>query len=124
MKNRFRESFKTMVLFALLIYLGNHSYLLEWLARRYFCFVWIPVFLLHLFRHEILARWITLGALGGMFLGQLAEDMKWYLLDAENQVAHSSYWGVGIWFLMVFLSIAIGIFHTWIKSRKKNATEA
>ena len=119
MKKKLKEVFITMASFAVLIYLGHHTYLLEWLAKRWFCFVWAPILLLWLFRQEILARWLTFGAFGGMFLGQIAEDVKWEVLGLDNQAAHSSYWGVGIWFAVLLLSLGLGILQTWLKNRKK-----
>lgn len=118
MKKKLKEVFTTMAMFGILIYLGLNTYLLEWLAERYFCFVWIPIIVLWVFRQEILARWLTFGAFGGLLLGQIAEDMKWELLGIENQVAHSSYWGVGTWFTMVIIAFGFGILHTWVKIRK------
>lgn len=119
MKKKIKEILGTMASFGILIYLGHHTYLLEWLAERYFCFLWAPILLLWVFRQEILARWLTFGAFGGLFLGQIAEDMKWGVYGVENQAAHSSYWGVGIWILTVILFIGLGLFHTWLKNRKK-----
>jgi len=119
MKKKLKEILLTMASFGILIYLGYHTYLLEWLAERWFCFIWAPILLLWLFRQDILARWLTFGAFGGMFLGQIAEDIKWEVLGIESQIAHSSYWGVGIWFTVVLLSLMLGIFHTWLKNKKK-----
>lgn len=119
MKKKLKDIFSAMAAFGALIYLGRNTYLLEWLAERYFCFVWVPVLVLWLFRQEILAGWLTFGAIGGLFLGQIAEDMKWKILSADNQAAHSSYWGVGIWFTVVVLAFGIGILHTWLKLRMK-----
>ncbi|MBQ7129878.1 MAG: hypothetical protein IJO21_02400 [Oscillospiraceae bacterium] len=119
MKKKLKEILLTMASFGILIYLGHHTYLLEWLAERWFCFIWAPIQLLWLFRQDILARWLTFGAFGGMFLGQIAEDIKWEVLGIESQIVHSSYWGVGIWFTVVLLSLMLGIFHTWLKNKKK-----
>lgn len=121
MKKKLKEVLITMASFGVLIYLGHHTYLLEWLARRYFCFVWAPILILWLFRQEVLARYLTFGAFGGMFLGQIAEDIKWEVFGIENQIAHSSYWGVGIWFGVMLLSLLLGLMHTSIKARKRKA---
>ena len=121
MKKKLKEICTTMASFGILIYLGHHTYLLEWLAQRYFLFLWAPILFLWIFRQEILARWLTFGVFGGLFLGQLAEDLKWEVFGMENQLAHSSYWGVGIWFAAVLLALALGILHTWLKRRKKAA---
>ena len=118
MKKKLKEIFTTMAAFGILIYLGLHPYLLEWLAERYFCFVWAPILLLWIFRQEMLARWLTLGAFGGLFLGQLAEDVKWGIYGTDNMAAHSSYWGVGVWFLTVILCFGFGILHTWLRMKK------
>lgn len=123
MKKKLKEVFITMASFGILIYLGHHTYLLEWLARRYFCFVWAPILILWIFRQEVLARWLTFGAFGGMFLGQIAEDIKWEVFGIENQIAHSSYWGVGIWFGVLLLALLFGLLHTSIKARKKKAAK-
>ena len=120
MKKKLKEILLTMGTFGVLIYLGHHTYLLEWLAQRYFCFLWVPILLLWLFRQEILARWLTFGAFGGLFLGQLAEEIKWDVLGTHNQAAHSSYWGVGIWFGVVLLSLAAGFLHSRIKKRRES----
>lgn len=122
MKKKLKEICSAMAAFGILIYLGRNTYLLEWLAERYFCFVWAPVLVLWIVRQEILARWLTVDAIGGLFLGQIAEDMKWKLLGENNQAAHSSYWGVGIWFAAVLLTLGLGILHTWLKRRKKEKT--
>lgn len=124
MKKKLKEIFTTMAAFGILIYLGHHTYLLEWLAERYFCFLWVPILLLWLFRQEILARWLTVGAFGGLFLGQLAEDIKWEILGLDNVAAHSSYWGVGIWFAAVALALIFGILHTWLKRKKAKKAAA
>lgn len=121
MKKKLKEVMITMASFGVLIYLGHHTYLLEWLARRYFCFVWAPILILWLFRQEVLARYLTFGAFGGMFLGQIAADIKWEVFGIENQIAHSSYWGVGIWFGVMLLSLLLGLMHTSIKARKRKA---
>lgn len=118
MKKKLKEIFGTISAFGVLIYLGQNTYLLEWLARRYFCFVWVPILLFWLFRQDVLARWLTFGAFSGLFFGQIMEDMKWGLLGIENQAAHSSYWGVGAWFTIVVVAFGIGILHTWIRTRK------
>lgn len=118
MKKKLKEILGTMASFGILIYLGHHTYLLEWLARRYFCFIWAPILILWIFRQEILARWLTFGAFGGMFLGQLAEDIKWEVYGIDSQIAHSSYWGVGIWFASILLMLAGGILHLWIRKKK------
>lgn len=118
MKKKLKEVFFTMASFGILIYLGHHAYLLEWLARRYFLFIWAPILLLWFFRQEILARWLTLGAFAGLFLGQLAEDFKWNIYGSNDLPAHSSYWGVGTWCIIVILTLGIGLLHTWLKSRK------
>ncbi len=120
MKKKLQEVFLAMAAFAALTYLGRHVYLLEWLARRHFCYIWIPILLLWILRQEILARWLTLGAFGGLLLGQLAEDLKWQIYSIENNIAHSSYWGVGLWFGTVLLSLLAGLFHTWLKHRKRS----
>lgn len=124
MKKKLKEIFRTVITFGVLTYLGQNTYLLEWLARRYFCFIWVPILLFWLFKQDILARWLTFGAFSGLFLGQIMEDTKWYLLGTENQAAHSSYWGVGIWFTTIIAAFGIGILHTWIKTRnpKTNAS--
>lgn len=119
MKKKVKEIAGTMASFGVLIYLGHHTYLLEWLSRRWFCFVWVPILILWTFRQEILARWLTFGAFGGMFLGQLAEDLKWEFWGMENQAAHSSYWGVGILFGILLLALVLGMFHTWIRHRRR-----
>ena len=118
MKKKLKEILGTMASFGILIYLGHHTYLLEWLARRYFCFIWAPILILWIFRQEILARWLTFGAFGGMFLGQLAEDIKWEVYGIDSQIAHSSYWGVGIWFASILLMLAGGILHLCIRKKK------
>ena len=123
MKKKLKEITLTMASFGILIYLGHHTYLLEWLAERYFCFLWVPILLLWIFRQEVLARWLTFGAFGGLFLGQLAEEMKWEVLGLDNQMAHSSYWGVGLWFCAVVLAFLAGQLHTRLRNRKK-ASEA
>lgn len=123
MKKKLKEILITMVSFAIAIYLGHHIYLLQWLAERYFCFVWAPILVLWLFRQEILARWLTFGAFGGLFLGQLAEDIKWEIYGLDNMAAHSAYWGVGIWFVVVALTLLLGILHLTVK-RKKTARKA
>lgn len=124
MKKKRKEVLLVMASFGVLIYLGHHVYLLEWLAKRYFCFIWAPILLLWIFRQEILARWLTFGAFGGLFLGQITEDLKWGIHGTDNMAAHSSYWGVGTWILTVILSIGLGILHTWLKNKKaKKATE-
>lgn len=122
MKKKLKEVTLTMASFGILIYLGHHTYLLEWLAERWFCFLWAPILLLWIFRLEILARWLTIGAFGGLFLGQLAEDIKWELYGIDANIAHSSYWGVGIWFGAVALTLLLGILHLSI--RKKKAEKA
>lgn len=124
MKKKIREVFTTMLSFAILIYLGHHTYLLEWLAERYFCFIWVPILLLWLFRQEIIARWLTVGAFGGLFLGQLAEEIKWELYGLDNMAAHSSYWGVGIWFAAVALTLVLGILHICLKRKKDRKAAA
>lgn len=121
MKKKLKEVLTTMASFGVLIYLGHHTYLLEWLARRYFCFLWAPILLFWLFRQEILARWLTFGAFGGLFLGQIAEDMKWGVYGQQNDAAHSTYWGVGVWLLTVVLSFGFGILFTWLKQRKSES---
>lgn len=118
MKKKLLEILRTIAAFGILIYLGQNDYLLEWLARRYFCFVWVPILLLWIFRQEILARWLTFGTFSGLFLGQIAEDMKWYILGMNNQAAHSSYWGVGAWFTVIIVAFGIGLLHAWIRARK------
>ena len=123
MKKKIKEVCLTMAAFGILIYLGHHTYLLEWLAQRWFCFLWAPILLLWIFRQEILARWLTVGGFGGLFLGQLAEDIKWELYGIDAEIAHSSYWGVGIWFGTVALMLLLGILHLTLK-RKKAAREA
>lgn len=117
MKKKLKEVLITMSAFGVLIYLGHHTYLLEWLAKRYFCFVWAPVLILWIFRQELLARWLTLGAFGGLFLGQLAEDIKWGVYGLDNVAAQSSYWGVGIWFATVLLALAAGFGHKALKKK-------
>jgi len=119
MKKKAKEILLTMTSFGVLIYLGHHTYLLEWLARRYFCFLWAPILIFWVFRQEILARWLTFGAFGGLFLGQIAEDIKWGLFGRADQAAHSSYWGVGIWLLTVVFSLGFGILFTYLKQRRK-----
>lgn len=123
MKKKLKEVFLTMASFGILIYLGHHTYLLEWLAKRWFCFLWVPILILWIFRQEFLARWLTLGAFGGLFLGQLAEDIKWEIYGLDNMAAHSSYWGVGIWFAAVAATLLLGIIHLSLK-RRKAAREA
>ena len=120
MKKKLKEVFSTLFTFGILIYLGQNTYLLEWLAKRYFCFVWIPILLFWLFKQDILARWLTFGAFSGLFLGQIMEDLKWHLFGVAYQPAHSSYWGVGTWFTVLIAAFGIGILHTWIKRRKKS----
>lgn len=117
MKKKLKEILIIMSSFAVLIYLGHHTYLLEWLAKRYFCFVWVPIMLLWIFRQELLARWLTFGAFGGLFLGQLAEDIKWGAYGLDHMPAHSSYWGVGIWFAAVLLALGAGIGHEALKKK-------
>ena len=117
MKKKLKEILITMASFAISIYLGHHTYLLKWLAERYFCFIWAPILALWLFRQEILARWLTFGAFGGLFLGQLAEDIKWEIYGLDNMAAHSSYWGVGIWFAAVLLAFAAGMAHKALKKK-------
>ena len=117
MKKKLREILITMASFTVLTYLGHHTYLLQWLAERYFCFIWAPILALWLFRQEILARWLTLGAFGGLFFGQLAEDIKWEIYGLDNMAAHSSYWGVGIWFAAVLLAFAAGMAHKALKKK-------
>jgi len=119
MKKKAKEILLTMTSFGVLIYLGHHTYLLEWLARRYFCFLWAPILIFWVFRQEILAWWLTFGAFGGLFLGQIAEDIKWGLFGRADQAAHSSYWGVGIWLLTVVFSLGFGIQFTYLKQRRK-----
>lgn len=118
MKKKCREILLTMAAFGVLTYLGHHTYLLEWLAERYFCFIWMPILVLWLFRQDILARWLSLGAFGGLFLGQLAEEVKWSIWGVENQAAHSSYWGVAIWFGAVLLALAAGLVHCRLQKGK------
>ena len=115
---KLKEVVITASTFGILIYLGQNPYLLEWLARRYFCFVWVPILLFWLFKQEILARWLTFGTFSGLFLGQIIEDVKWQLLGMENQAAHSSYWGVGIWFTVIIAAFGIGILHTWFTKHR------
>ena len=115
---KLKEVVITASTFGILIYLGQNPYLLEWLARRYFCFVWGPILLFWLFKQEILARWLTFGTFSGLFLGQIIEDVKWQLLGMENQAAHSSYWGVGVWFTVIIAAFGIGILHTWINTHR------
>ena len=123
MKKKLKEIFGITISFTVLIFLGQHTYLLEWLADRYFCFIWVPILLLWLFCKEILARWLTIGAFSGLFLGQIAENMKCEVYGVENQIAHSSYWGVGTWFTVVVVAFGIGILHTWLKLRKSTAKQ-
>lgn len=123
MKIKYREAIGTMAIFAMLIYLGKHSYLLEWLSERYFCFIWIPIFILWIIRKNLLARWLTWGTFGGLLLGQFSEDLKWRLLGMENQAAHSSYWGVGTWLFIVILSLGLGALHTSWNNKKSKRSE-
>ena len=60
MKKKLREVFGTMLSFGILTYLGQNTYLLEWLAKRYFCFVWVPILLFWILKQEILARWLSI----------------------------------------------------------------
>lgn len=115
MKQKAKEILGVLTLFGLLTYLGRNAYLLEWLARRYFCFVWVPILVLWALNQEVLARWLTAGAFLGLFAGQIAEDLKKILLPAaENPAADSSYWGVGTWFTTVLAAAALGWLHSWI----------
>ncbi len=132
MKQKAKEILGTLALFAILTYLGRHSYLLEWLARRYFCLIWVPILVLWALGKDTIARWITAGAFLGLFVGQVAEDIKFILLGSSNPIAHSAYWGVGIWLLTVALCLGAGFVHIWAaekwaqhkeeKRRKKEET--
>lgn len=124
MKKKIKEILNASMMFASLTYLGQNSYLLEWLANRYFCFIWIPIVFFWIIKQDILARWLTFGTFSGLIVGQIMEDMKWSLYGSDYQPAHSSYWGVGMWFTIIVITFGFGVIQTWIKLKKKQKSQS
>lgn len=122
MKQRIKAILTIVLIFTYLIFAGRADYLLTWLADRYFLCIWIPIILLYIFKQDIIARWLTVGSIGAVPLGEVMEFVK-FLKYGENQAAHSSYWGVATWAVAVVICTALGILFQLIHNRKNKPKE-
>ena len=95
-------------IFALLYVVGNNSYLLNWLATRYFFFLWAVIPILWMFKLRSIAWTLTISSIGGIGIGQLAENLK-NLLFLDENYRNSTYWGVPAWFFIVIISTVLAI---------------
>lgn len=124
MKKRITSILLTLALFGYLIFLGRSDYLIEWLAHNNFCYVWAVIVVLWAFHQDICAKWLTAGSILAVFPAQIMENIKFMRFANDNPAAHSFYWGVPTWIVLVIFSLIIGCtlqYRKWRKDHPKPA---
>lgn len=126
MKKRISSIILTLALFGYLIFLGRSDYLLEWLARNNFCYVWGLIVIFWILRLDICAKWLTAGSILAVFPAQIAEDLETLFYNGSI-IADSTYTGVFTWILLVLLSLIVGCaiqYRKWRKAHPKPVKKA
>ena len=95
--------------FIALYIVAMDNYLIEWLARRYFCLLWLPVIIGVLMDKRKFATTFLLGILGAMPVAQLLENAKYLFYDNNDPYAHSIIIGIPAYFLIVIVCAVIGV---------------
>lgn len=120
MKKRITNIILILALFGYLIFIGRSDYMFSWLAHNNFCYVWAVIALLWFFRQDICAKWLTAGSVLAVFPAQIVENIESSILS--NDVAKSSYWGIGTWIGLVVICLCIGAwfqFRNWRRNHPK-----
>ncbi|MDE7363110.1 MAG: hypothetical protein K2N38_14395 [Oscillospiraceae bacterium] len=106
-------------------------YLFDWLGRRLYCYVWIPVIWFTLFNKLAVSYSITLGNLAatitGELLGGYIRGIRMERITPEtpsDQVYFlSGHDGVFIWAAVLAVCVVVGIIIEWIIGKRKKRVE-
>lgn len=119
MKNR-KAVIGILLGFVSLYIVAMDNYMIEWLARRWFCLLWVPVIIALLMDKRKFAYTFLIGVLGAMPVGQIAQNIKWMIYDRNEFYGHTLVIAVPVYFFIVIISAAIGIIR---EIRTKNCTD-
>lgn len=109
MKRRIGMCIGVLAIILSLYIIGRESYLLEWLARRWFCLLWLPCVAGLLFGRDKFALSSLVGVLGGIPIGQVAENLKWMFYKNNENIGHTMIVGVPVYFAVVLICYAVGV---------------
>lgn len=126
MKKRITNVLLILALFGYLIFVGRSDYLLQWLARNNFCYVWVLISLLWLLKLDVCAKWLTAGSILAVFPAQIMEDINGNVMEG-NPAVDSAYWGVGVWIALTAIFLIIGAalqYRKWRKAHPKPVKSA
>jgi len=97
--------------------IGKDLYVFEWLSHNRYCYVWIAVILLLIFKQDTASIFLSVGNIAGVLLGHFignflnARSMSQITdsMDQEEIYHLSTHYGVYIWAITVVIFLIIGI---------------
>lgn len=93
----------------------KYPYLLGWLVRRFFLFLWVPILITWRSQKKTIATTLALGTFFGIPLGQLVENLKSVIYGNTNQ-GNSISWGLPFYLMVILASVIVGLL---LEYRKK-----